>query len=67
MGIDNKASPKATAREALVEMTRLNNLSDGVFAIALTCWHSISGCQKGFLLTIFPKGYLRLPQNSSFI
>src|SRR5215208_4876923 len=34
--MDNKASLKASAREALVEMTRLNNLSDGVFAIALT-------------------------------
>ncbi len=30
------SSPKSNSREALVEMTRLNNLSDGVFAIALT-------------------------------
>lgn len=30
------SSPESNPTEALVEMTRLNNLSDGVFAIALT-------------------------------
>ena len=31
-----ESSPKSNSAESLVEMNRLNNLSDGVFAIALT-------------------------------
>jgi uncharacterized membrane protein len=34
--VDNKISSESNSRESLVEMNRLNNLSDGVFAIALT-------------------------------
>jgi uncharacterized membrane protein len=36
MAIDNKSSSGSNSLESLVEMSRLNNLSDGVFAIALT-------------------------------
>jgi|RhiMetdeSRZDD1v2_1073273.scaffolds.fasta_scaffold147498_1 uncharacterized membrane protein len=36
MGMDNKSSSGSNSLESLVEMSRLNNLSDGVFAIALT-------------------------------
>jgi len=36
MDIENKVSSGSNSRESLVEMNRLNNLSDGVFAIALT-------------------------------
>jgi uncharacterized membrane protein len=34
--MDNKFSAEPNSLESLVEMNRLNNLSDGVFAIALT-------------------------------
>ena len=34
--MDNKSSSGSNSLESLVEMSRLNNLSDGVFAIALT-------------------------------
>ena len=36
MDMDNKITPESNQLESLVEMSRLNNLSDGVFAIALT-------------------------------
>ncbi|HEY7506398.1 MAG TPA: TMEM175 family protein, partial [Nitrososphaera sp.] len=34
--MDNKVSSESNSRESLVEMNRLNNLSDGIFAVALT-------------------------------
>jgi uncharacterized membrane protein len=34
--MDNPSSSRSNSRESLVDLTRLNNLSDGVFAIALT-------------------------------
>lgn len=36
MGMDSKSSAGSNSLESLVEMSRLNNLSAGVFAIALT-------------------------------
>jgi uncharacterized membrane protein len=36
MDMENKIPSEPSSRESLVEMNRLNNLSDGVFAIALT-------------------------------
>jgi uncharacterized membrane protein len=36
MDIENRVSSGSNSSESLVEMSRLNNLSDGVFAIALT-------------------------------
>jgi len=36
MGMDNKSSSGSNSLESFVQMSRLNNLSDGVFAIALT-------------------------------
>jgi uncharacterized membrane protein len=60
MGIDNKASPRATTRETLVEMTRLNNLSDGVFAIALTLLAFDLRLPEGVSVEELPNGLLAL-------
>ena len=58
--MNNKASPRATAREALVEMTRLNNLSDGVFAIALTLLAFDLRLPDGVPVSDLPNGLLGL-------
>ena len=58
--MDNKASPRVPAREALVEMTRLNNLSDGVFAIALTLLAFDLRLPEGVPVSDLSKGLLGL-------
>ena len=58
--MDRKFSPKSNSRESLVEMTRLNNLSDGVFAIALTLLAFDLRLPEGVSLGDLPNGLLAL-------
>lgn len=58
--MDNKSSRRAPGRESLVEMTRLNNLSDGVFAIALTLLAFDLRLPEGVSLGDLPNGLLEL-------
>ncbi len=43
-----ESSPNSNSAKSLVEMNRLNNLSDGVSRLLSLCWHSIFGYQKVF-------------------
>src|SRR6266508_1939151 len=60
MAMDNKSSSISTLRESLVEMTRLNNLSDGVFAIALTLLAFDLRLPAGVLVIDLPNKLLEL-------
>ncbi len=54
------ASPESNSLESLVEMTRLNNLSDGVFAIALTLLAFDIRVPEGVLIGDLPNKLLGL-------
>jgi uncharacterized membrane protein len=58
MDIENKASSESNTPEALVEMSRLNNLSDGVFAIALTLLAFDLRLPEGVLIGDLPNNLL---------
>lgn len=54
------SSPKSNSTESLVEMNRLNNLSDGVFAIALTLLAFDIRLPEGVPIGDLPNNLLRL-------
>jgi uncharacterized membrane protein len=55
-----ESSPKPNGSESLVEMNRLNNLSDGVFAIALTLLAFDIRLPEGILIGDLPNNLLEL-------
>jgi len=55
-----KSSSQSNPTESLVEMNRLNNLSDGVFAIALTLLAFDIRLPEGVLIGDLPKNLLEL-------
>ena len=57
---DNKRFSESNSFESLVEMSRLNNLSDGVFAIALTLLEFDIRLPAGVAVGDLPNGLLEL-------
>jgi uncharacterized membrane protein len=55
-----ESSPKSNSTESLVEMNRLNNLSDGVFAIALTLLAFDLRLPEGIPIGDLPNNLLKL-------
>jgi uncharacterized membrane protein len=66
--MDKKSSSESNSLESLVEMNRLNNLSDGVFAIALTLLAFGIRVPEGLAIGDLPKKLLDLaPQLTVFL
>jgi uncharacterized membrane protein len=58
--MDTKISSVSNSRESLVEMNRLNNISDGIFAVALTLLAFDLRLPEGILRTELPGKLLEL-------